>query len=457
MFVRLFFFITLFTNFLFGCTICSLAVPQVHIKSVITTQNNQTDFNISWEFEKQFVDTLIQYDENENGKFDTTEQQNIIEALEAYLIPNNHLTNIIHTKKNVTLKKDMILKLENITSSYKFFDDGRLLYNYTFSKNFQLKDDDRLYMDFSDKENNFDFTLKNMIVKNYHKTKIIKLDKTRANIYFYNYLDKRKKVESNTTSTNVATKVQDTYLDKLGKLLEAFKNDIQAMLKDIKENNSFLSYFWLLIFSFIYGVLHALGPGHGKSLVGAYFLSENKSTMKAFNISLLIGVVHTFSALILTLSVYFILNILFSNIFNDIEKITTKVSAVIIILIALYLLYKKIKQYQIHKKYNHHEHSCSCSGCGTKSTDIGVILGAGIVPCPGTITIFLFTISLGIYFVGFLSAVFMSLGMSLIIFITAYLSSKVRSSASTNQTLVKIFEYGSLLFILSLGLILLIV
>jgi ABC-type nickel/cobalt efflux system permease component RcnA len=85
-----------------------------------------------------------------------------------------------------------------------------------------------------------------------------------------------------------------------------------------------------------------------------------------------------------------------------------------------------------------------------------VIISAGIVPCPGTVTIFLFTISLGIYFVGFLSAVFMSLGMSLIIFITAYLSSKVRSTASSNQTMIKLFEYGSLVFILSLGIMLLI-
>ncbi|MEA3315452.1 MAG: DUF1007 domain-containing protein, partial [Campylobacterota bacterium] len=92
----------------------------------------------------------------------------------------------------------------------------------------------------------------------------------------------------------------------------------------------------------------------------------------------------------------------------------------------------------------------------THSTDAGVILAAGIIPCPGTVTIFIFTMSLGIYFVGFLSAIFMSLGMSLIIFISAFLTIKIKQQTNTNNNIKKIFEYGSLLFILFLGIILLV-
>jgi ABC-type nickel/cobalt efflux system permease component RcnA len=266
---------------------------------------------------------------------------------------------------------------------------------------------------------------------------------------------KKQNIESNTTTTNTnKIKEEKTFLDRLGEQLDIYKEKIETLLKDIKENNSIVSYIWLLLFSFLYGTLHALGPGHGKSLVGAYFLSENRSVSKAAFISTMIGVVHTFSAFIMTLVVYYLFSVLFSNFFLDVEQVTAKISAIIIITIAIYMIYKKIKQ---NKKHEHGNHSCGCGGCQSKATDFGVILSAGIVPCPGTVTIFLFTFGLGIVFVGFLSAIAMSIGMSLVIFITAYLSSKVRKSSESNSGLVKFFEYGSLVFILILGFVLLFV
>ena len=151
--------------------------------------------------------------------------------------------------------------------------------------------------------------------------------------------------------------------------------------------------------------------------------------------------------------------------FSNIESITTKISAIIIILIALYLLYKRIPKrpkpkpvamsWSQGKPETAHEHSCGCGACQSQSTDIGVILSAGIIPCPGTVTIFIFTLSLGVYWVGLLSAIFMSMGMSLIIFTTAYLSLKVRKNTLENNKLRKILDYGSLIFIFGLGLVLL--
>ena len=58
------------------------------------------------------------------------------------------------------------------------------------------------------------------------------------------------------------------------------------------------------------------------------------------------------------------------------------------------------------------------------------LLGAGIVPCPGTIVVFLFTISMGMYALGALSAVVMSLGMGLTIAITAALGTALRKKSS---------------------------
>lgn len=211
-------------------------------------------------------------------------------------------------------------------------------------------------------------------------------------------------------------------------------------------------------------MIHALGPGHGKSLVAAYFLGNNRSVSKAFSVSALIGVVHTFSAFILTFVIYYVLNTYMGRYFSDIEAVTTKVSALIIILIALYLLYKRISKRpkaipqtstwsQVKPTPSHHQ-SCGCGACQTQSTDIGVILSAGIIPCPGTVTVFIFTLSLGVYMVGLMSAIFMSIGMSFIIFIAAYLSLKVREKSSPNERIRQILDYGSLIVIFGLGVLL---
>ena len=271
---------------------------------------------------------------------------------------------------------------------------------------------------------------------------------------------------------DTSAKIEDeskSIMDTLRGALATLKEYITNLLTDIKDNNNLASYFWLLLLSFAYGIIHALGPGHGKSLVASYFLSKDRSIMKAFNISLMIGVVHTFSAFLLTFTIYYVLKSVLSEYFNDVETMAIKASAVVIIVIAAYLIAQKFKKPKIKAfsigdqqsfvKIPSNQHidtsACGCNACKTTSTDIGVILAAGIIPCPGTITIFIFTFGLGIYFVGFLSAIWMSLGMSFIIFLAAYLSIKVKSKTNSNPIIKKVLEYGSLVFILSLGLMLL--
>ena len=194
----------------------------------------------------------------------------------------------------------------------------------------------------------------------------------------------------------------------------------------------------MLFFAYLYGVIHALGPGHGKTLVASYFLSNDKSYAKALFISIAIGVVHTFSAFILTLVIYFMVNTFLAQFLDDTVYYTTKISALIIISIALYLFYTKYRAYKalqtLNKKQKFtfsttpHIPTCSCSSCKVEnnSTDFALIISAGIIPCPGTTTLFIFAISLGLYYAGFMSALVMSMGMSTIIFFSALLSVAIR-------------------------------
>lgn len=68
--------------------------------------------------------------------------------------------------------------------------------------------------------------------------------------------------------------VQSTRLQK------ELRAGIAAFARDIREN-PFGRAFWLfLLAGFGYGVLHALGPGHGKSFICGYFLSRKGSLLQ---------------------------------------------------------------------------------------------------------------------------------------------------------------------------------
>lgn len=468
--MKLLFLALVFTIKLFGCSLCTLEVPMVHINLQTSFKDNATTFEIQWEFSQEFTqNTLRPYDLNQNDHYEENELDLIKQNLEEYIQNDNHLTFAKYFAKNQT--KEAVLDLPLVLKQTQIsYENKKIYYNYSMETTINYQENHKLYFNFFDKGNYFHFVIQNVQFK-HPLFNSMQLNNNDFTVFFY---DSRNEIKHSALTKETLTPAplpkaeEKSILELLSLLLENTKNSIENLLKDIKENNSISGYFWLLLFSFVYGIIHAIGPGHGKSLVSAYFLGNNSSVVKAMNISLLIGVVHTFSAFILTLITYYIVQTFFSNFFTNVEKTTTQISAFIIICIALYLFYKKIQKPKIKdfkigsntnfvnlKPQQHiHTHTCSCSACKTDSTDLMVVLAAGIIPCPGTVTIFIFTLSMGVIFVGFLSAVFMSLGMSLIIFIAAYLSIKIRSKAIVNSTLKNILEYGSLIFIFSLGIVL---
>jgi len=232
-----------------------------------------------------------------------------------------------------------------------------------------------------------------------------------------------------------------------------------VLLEEIKNEHSLVSICSLLLLSFLYGLVHAAGPGHGKTLVASYFTANDKQYKKALFLSLMIASVHTFSAFIVTYVLYYLFQHIFAVTMINIADIATKISGFLIISIGIYLLYGKIKHYKNARKIQWSSQkiaSCQCASCTTQnSTDLTLVLAAGLIPCPGTITVFLFSITLGLYFIGFLSAIAMSLGMGFVIALTALLSVKIRNSSRNNYSNVfKYLDFGATLTIILLGLLL---
>jgi len=468
---RTLFLLLLLQTVIFGCATCQLMVPAVTIDLRLEAQEKKLhNIKIQWTFSPIFSNEMItQYDKNRDGKLDRVELDIILQAKLDYLQPKNMLSSIRYSNVESPEATALPTKYKNFALDIK---SGVLVFSYDANLQLELSHDTNLYTVFKDDEGYFTFNIREVDLEGSE----IKYTK---NLYLFTASLRFE--DANTTKQTAEPLTPPLTLEKIEpkeslqeegiqeNLLKETMGKIKSLFSSIKDETNPLTYLLLLLFAYIYGVIHALGPGHGKTLVASYFLSNDRSYTKAFFISLAIGVVHTFSAFLLTLIIYYVVNTLLAQFLDDTVYFTTKISALIIIAIAIYLiykkymLYKKISQASKQQEFNfsatpHHLSTCGCSSCKVdkNSTDIALIISAGIIPCPGTTTIFIFALSMGLYYAGFISALVMSLGMSSVIFVSALLSTLVRKKAlHTNDNLKKFLEFGSLSVILILGAILL--
>ncbi|MGA1931993.1 nickel/cobalt transporter [Arcobacter sp. YIC-464] len=216
---------------------------------------------------------------------------------------------------------------------------------------------------------------------------------------------------------------------------------------DRLESGESMVFFSILFVSFVYGLVHALGPGHGKMVIASYFLAKEAKIKEAFKAGFLTSVIHTISALLITGVLYLFFQRAVTKYFQEINANMYKVSAVFIILIALYLLYEALKDRNEEEKLQR-----------LKSKNLlAVSLSIGIVPCPGVMTIVLFSMILGYINLGVLSAVTMSIGMGITISLAAILATQVKNERFRNyRSYMNILTYGAIILLIALGVALLV-
>ena len=74
-----------------------------------------------------------------------------------------------------------------------------------------------------------------------------------------------------------------------------FYGSLQAGVREMKQNGSAL--YSLLLVGFAYGIFHAAGPGHGKGVISAYLVADEKALRKGFALSLAAALVQALVAI----------------------------------------------------------------------------------------------------------------------------------------------------------------
>lgn len=442
--IKYFIVLFLLVKSLSACGLCTIYSPETKISIKLSSSEDSINkINVNWRLTEAFTNTLKNiYDKDIDGKLNSEEIKEVKTILLEYVEPRNYLVHLSYAKEINKKTSDKVdISSENVKLYIK---DGILNINYTINNSFKLENNNILYLNIIDKEGYFalSFDTKNI---EYDK-KLLKneiLDENSITFIKNNNIIEEKLEVKKVETIKEEVKTEKSFLDE-------YTIKIKENLLKI-ENGDTIALFTLLLVSFIYGVIHALGPGHGKALAFSYFLSKKSSSLQAFTISQATAFIHIIGALILVLISIFIMESFFNNFVNNSIEIITKISAFFIMALAIYILYKKVK-----------DKSCACHSCCSshnpkeknKKEDIFFVITAGIVPCPGTVVLFLYAFILETYFAVFLAAMFISLGMGMVIFLSSYLGINISKASNNIHTLKNTLEYLSPIFIFILGLLL---
>ena len=73
--------------------------------------------------------------------------------------------------------------------------------------------------------------------------------------------------------------------------------EMAAAVKDLKTGDPMRATGLLMLIAFLYGVLHAAGPGHGKAVISSYVLSNEETVKRGIALSFLAALFQALSAI----------------------------------------------------------------------------------------------------------------------------------------------------------------
>lgn len=175
---------------------------------------------------------------------------------------------------------------------------------------------------------------------------------------------------------------------------------------------------WLYLpFAAILGALHALEPGHAKSLMAAYIVAIRGTASQAVTLAISAAVGHTIVVWILAIAA-----LAFGEryIVEQAEPWLTFLSGVLIVLLAIRMFWAL--RHRRHEHHHHHDHHHGHDHHAPPPTDrvtTGQIIWfgftGGLLPCPAAIAVLLVCIQIKAFALGVAMVAAFSIGLALML------------------------------------------
>src|SRR6185295_7428126 len=170
------------------------------------------------------------------------------------------------------------------------------------------------------------------------------------------------------------------------------------------------------------GAVHALSPGHGKTIVAAYLVGARGTPKHAIFLGGMVTFTHTISVFFLGLTTLFLSQYVLPE---KIYPVLGAVSGLSIVWIGTTLFFKRLRAAKrgrvyhsnplIHDHGDGHVHSHVPEGDISMASLIALGASGGLVPCPSALVLLLSSVALGRIGLGLTLLIAFSLGLALVL------------------------------------------
>ncbi|MEO8591864.1 MAG: high frequency lysogenization protein HflD [Candidatus Solibacter sp.] len=174
-----------------------------------------------------------------------------------------------------------------------------------------------------------------------------------------------------------------------------------------------------LLAAFLFGAVHALSPGHGKTLVAAYLVGSRGTPRHAVMLGLMVTFTHTVSVFALGLVTLYLSRFVLPE---TLTPILGAISGLTIVWVGLTLLYRRTigrRAVAAHGPLMHSHGDGRVHSHVPEEISVGglIALGAsgGLVPCPSALVLLLTAVSLGRVSLGLTLLVAFSAGLAVVL------------------------------------------
>lgn len=240
-----------------------------------------------------------------------------------------------------------------------------------------------------------------------------------------------------------------------------FSQNMTGALEKLAGGNPWNAALLLAGFSFIYGIFHAVGPGHGKAVISSYVLANERTLKRGVLIAFMAGFFQALSAIAIVSVMGLVFNLgkkRMEIVSNNLETI----SYAVIMLLGLWLLFRQVRglfaartaahdhSHDHGHDHSHHDHShddhshddhdhhghvhlpgaAELEGAFSFRTAIGMAAAVGLRPCTGALIVLVLALHQGMYWAGVISTFVMAFGTSITVSLLAVMAVTSRDLAT---------------------------
>jgi nickel/cobalt transporter (NicO) family protein len=272
-------------------------------------------------------------------------------------------------------------------------------------------------------------------------------------------LDKRKLLvpPRNADGTAKTTPFLEDPVQWMAEKQREFYGSMTAALRDMVLGDSQKAAWWLMGLSFLYGIFHAAGPGHGKAIVTSWILATDNDLKRGLVIAAMSALIQALTAIIAVSLLLFVFKT-GAAATRDAATVLEQMSFAMIAAMGLYLIWSAFRPHgHAHAEHTHHHHNHAhhdhhhhddqhhadhghddhghddhghahapepekLRGDWSLTKAISLAFAVGIRPCTGAILVLVGANLVGLFWAGILSTLAMGLGVFLTIAAIATIS-----------------------------------